>query len=100
MAAVVVHKLTISRVNGSVLECHPLNARADTVEVSVADAQWLDGLTLAVGMRVNVISANGTLTVGHHDDDTNMLIVQPDLLLSVTTVAAAFGCLRRAVLTD
>lgn len=55
---------------------------------------------VSVGMYANVLGAaspDGSVVV---DDEHNLFVLQPDVLVSGTRVADSFRCLRRTVLDE
>jgi DNA replication ATP-dependent helicase Dna2 len=90
----------------------PTPASTDTAQILVVEDEktkllksillrqsWYD-TRATTGSYVHVI---GDFTATGHcavDNAMNMLILHPDHLISTTTVADSFGCMRRAVLQD
>lgn len=60
---------------------------------------WFE-TSVTVKAFVHVIGLFGKNNQCIIDDNTNLLILHPDHLISATVVADSFGCTRRAVLQD
>jgi DNA replication ATP-dependent helicase Dna2 len=75
------------------------NEKTKLRNVIILRGSWL-GTECTRGACINLIGQfdqNGQCVV---DDTQNLLIVEPDHLISATVVADSFSCLRRAVLQD
>ena len=60
---------------------------------------WYDTLC-SVGFYVHVTGERKETGLNIVDDTDGILVLHPDHLISVTSIADSFGCIRRAVLQD
>lgn len=66
----------------------------------VLRGSWLDATTVSPGTFVHVVGGFDSHGVCVVDDKHNYIIVNPDFLVSATTVADTVSCMRKAVLQE